>query len=39
VHLSYLLYVSSFDNHPCSKTKIFLETKVAAMKLRGFNHY
>ena len=37
-HLTYLLYVSSFDNHPYSKSKKILETKVAAMKLRGFNH-
>ena len=37
-HLTYLLYENSFDNLPYSKSKKFLETKVAAMELRGFNH-
>ena len=37
-HLTCLLYVNSFDSLPFSKSKKFLETKVAAMKLRGFNH-
>jgi len=37
-HLTCLLYVNPFDSLPFSKAKKFLETKVAAMKLRGFNH-
>jgi len=37
-NLNYLLKVSSSDIRPFNKTKIFIETKVAAMKLQGFNH-
>jgi hypothetical protein len=37
-HSTCLLYANSFDNPPYSKSKKFLETKVAAIKLRGFNH-
>jgi len=37
-NLNYLLNVSSSDIRPSNKTKIFIETKVAAMKLQGFNH-
>ena len=36
--LDYLLYVNSFDILPYCKSKTFIETKVAAMKLQGFNH-
>jgi hypothetical protein len=35
---SYLHYGLSFDNRPYCKTMKFIETKVAAMKLQGFNH-
>ena len=35
-HLVYLKYVNFFDNLPYCKTKKFLETKVAAIKLREF---
>ncbi len=34
----YLHYGSSFDIRPYCKTMKFIETKVAAMKLQGFNH-
>jgi hypothetical protein len=37
-HSNYLLYGYFSDNPPYSKSKKFLETKVAAMKLRGFYH-
>lgn len=33
----YLLNGNSYDNSTSSKTKTFIETKVAAMKLQGFN--
>ena len=34
----YLLNGNSYGNSTSSKTKTFIETKVAAMKLQGFNH-
>ncbi len=34
---NYLLNVNSYDNSILNKTKIFIETKVTAMKLQGFN--
>ncbi len=34
----YLLNVNFYDIQPSYKTKIFIETKVAAIKLQGFNH-
>ena len=34
---SYLLYGDSFGNYPYYKSKIFIETKVSAIKLQGFN--
>jgi len=34
----YLHYGLSFDNRPYCKSMKFIETKVAAMKLQGFNH-
>jgi hypothetical protein len=34
----YLHYGLSFGNQPYCKTMKFIETKVAAMKLQGFNH-
>lgn len=37
-NLNYLLNVNFFDIEPFSKFKTFIETKVAAMKLQGFNH-
>ena len=37
-HSTYLQYERSFYMHPYCKCRTFLETKVAAMKLRGFNH-
>ncbi len=33
-----LLYVNSFYILPYNKAKIFIETKVSAMELQGFNH-
>ena len=36
-HLANLLYDSSFENLPYHKFRTFIETKVAAIKLRGFN--
>ena len=33
-----LLYVNSFYILPYNKTKTFIETKVSAMELQGFNH-
>jgi hypothetical protein len=36
-NLDYLLYGNSFGNYPYNKAKIFIETKVSAMKLQGFN--
>jgi len=35
---NYLSNGNSCGNHPFHKTKTFIETKVAAMKLQGFNH-
>lgn len=35
-NLNCLLNVSSSDIRPFNKTKMFIETKVAAMKLQGF---
>lgn len=35
--LDCLLYENSFDTLPYNKSKTFIETKVAAMKLQGFN--
>jgi hypothetical protein len=35
---SCLHYGLSFDNQPYCKSMNFIETKVAAMKLQGFNH-
>ena len=35
---SYLRYDLLFDNRPYCKSIKFIETKVAAMKLQGFNH-
>lgn len=37
-NLNYLLNGSSYDIRPSNKTKIFIETKVAAIELQGFNH-
>lgn len=36
-NLNYLLNVNSFGALTFNKTKIFIETKVTAMKLQGFN--
>jgi hypothetical protein len=36
-NLNYLLNVNSFSILAFSKTKTFIETKVTAMKLQGFN--
>lgn len=36
-HLANLQYENSFENLPYRKFRAFIETKVAAMKLRGFN--
>jgi hypothetical protein len=36
-NLNYLLNVNSFDNQTFNKSKTFIETKVTAMKLQGFN--
>lgn len=33
-----LLYVKTFANLACSKSTKFIETKVPAIKLKGFNH-
>ena len=38
-HSSYLQYGNSCDNLPYCKTKNFIETKVTAIKLRGFNQF
>jgi len=35
--LNYLLNVNSSDNQAFNKTRTFIETKVTAMKLQGFN--
>ena len=35
--LDCLLYENSFDTLPYNKSKTFIETKVSAMKLQGFN--
>src|SRR5271157_2538964 len=37
-HSFYLQYANSCDSLPYCKTNNFIETKVAAIKLRGFNH-
>jgi len=37
-HSSDSQYVNSFESLPFCKTNNFIETKVAAIKLRGFNH-
>ena len=36
-NLNYLSYANSFGNFPNHKAKTFIETKVSAMKLQGFN--
>jgi hypothetical protein len=36
-NLNYLLNVSSFGIQPPNESKTFIETKVTAMKLKGFN--
>ena len=36
-NLNCLLYGNSYGNYPYNKSKIFIETKVSAMKLQGFN--
>lgn len=37
-NLNYLLNVNSCDILPFNKAKTFIETKVTAMELQGFNH-
>ena len=36
-NLTYLWYENFFDKNPHNKSKIFIETKVTAIKLQGFN--